>query len=126
MEATWQLPVIGRELAYEFSDILRREKVLSYLISKLNLDGGTPDIQRECARLLEQILTTDNRFAMLVFGSHSEINTLLPRKNNRFETIQALRHKTCFRRHLEIHKTEGRSRNNKNKHRDIGVAVQGM
>ncbi|XP_039253118.2 uncharacterized protein LOC120330298 isoform X1 [Styela clava] len=61
VEAAWQLPVIGRDLAYEIGDTLRREKIVSFLVNSLQLEAATPTLQRECARLLSQILTTDNR-----------------------------------------------------------------
>ena len=64
VEAAWQQPVIGRDLAYEISDTLRREKVVNYLIMNLQLDSGNVLLKRECARLLSQILTTDNRLAL--------------------------------------------------------------
>lgn len=54
---------VGKDLAYELCDILRTESALDIIVS--NLASTNRELMKVSARLLEQSLTTSNRYVCL-------------------------------------------------------------
>lgn len=59
IEQAWAMPAIGRDLAYGLSAIVHQEKALDYVLQ--NCVSKSKQLVLASARVLEQVLTTQNR-----------------------------------------------------------------
>ncbi|XP_019620754.1 PREDICTED: sterile alpha and TIR motif-containing protein 1-like isoform X1 [Branchiostoma belcheri] len=68
VEKAWRTPGYGRDLAYSLCDTIRLYGVLDYLLEHCMSSSTNKELAYECAHLLEQILTPNNRDRVVKSG----------------------------------------------------------
>ncbi|CAI9740814.1 NAD(+) hydrolase sarm1 [Octopus vulgaris] len=79
IENAWSTPVHGRDLAYGLCDIIRHEGALERIVS--NCGSSNKDLLRASGRVLEQIMTTENREAVAKIGLDTVVKMTYKTKN---------------------------------------------
>ncbi|XP_033627458.1 sterile alpha and TIR motif-containing protein 1-like isoform X2 [Asterias rubens] len=78
VDDAWSTPRYGRDLAYSISDNLRTEGGLDILLANCKSDDKA--LQVNSARLLEQVMTADNRDYVVKHGLESVVKLACSRK----------------------------------------------
>lgn len=79
IEKAWSSPVYGRDLAYGLCDIIRMEGALDRIVN--NCGSSNKDLLRASGRVLEQIMTTENREAVAKNGLETVVKMTYNTKN---------------------------------------------
>lgn len=81
IEQAWAIPAIGRDLAYGLSAIINQEKALDKVLK--NCTSNSKSLLVASVRVLEQVLTTDNREYVATTGLDPLVQMCLKFKDDR-------------------------------------------
>ncbi|GAB1608167.1 NAD(+) hydrolase sarm1 [Argonauta hians] len=79
IDSAWSTPVHGRDLAYRLCDIIRDEGALERIVS--NCGSSDTDLMQASGRVLDQIMTTENREAVAKTGLDTVVQMTYKTKN---------------------------------------------